>query len=347
MIVTRPAEMRDVDGIISLLENAGTGLTGLSSLRPYPELITTRVGKGVESFTGDLDIDDRVYFFITEDAESGMVIGTGAIYAAVGMHEAYYSYKVGIRVKASRELDVYTRVPTLYLTNDYTGCTEVGSLFVDLDYRRTNAGKLASLSRFLFIADHPEKFASKVFAEMRGYHREDGSAPFWEGVGQHFFKLSFPDADNLFARGNKQFIAELMPGHPIYVPLLDEEAQKAIGEVHPATVPARRLLEREGFRYEGYVDIFDGGPSLETRTTDLRATKSSVVTPVLIGSPEPSADPIVVANRSLAGFRSLITSDWSKKAHALVLTAEVADALQIEEGDEVRYMPVNPSEEAS
>lgn len=109
--------------------------------------------------------------------------------------------------------------------------------------------------------------------------------------------------------------------------------------------PARRLLEREGFRYEGYVDIFDGGPSLETRTSDLRATKVSLVTPVLIGDPEPSPEPIIVANRSVPGFRSVITGAWSKKAHALILTPEVAEALCIAEGDEVRYMSVNPSEE--
>ena len=36
-----------------------------------------------------------------------------------------------------------------------------------------------------------------------------------------------------------------------------------IGKVHPQTAPARTVLEKEGFRYLNYIDIFDGGPTLE------------------------------------------------------------------------------------
>ncbi|PCO16676.1 hypothetical protein CQA18_24940, partial [Enterobacter hormaechei] len=32
------------------------------------------------------------------------------------------------------------------------------------------------------------------------------------------------------------------PKHPLYVDFLAEDAQKVIGEVHPQTLPARRLL---------------------------------------------------------------------------------------------------------
>lgn len=41
-----------------------------------------------------------------------------------------------------------------------------------------------------------------------------------------------------------------MPKHPLYVDFLAEDAQKVIGEVHPQTVPARRVLESEGLRYQ-------------------------------------------------------------------------------------------------
>jgi arginine N-succinyltransferase len=61
-------------------------------------------------------------------------------------------------------------------------------------------------------------------------------------------------------------VAELMPRHPVYVNLLPER-RAAIGEVHDDTQPARVLLEQEGFRYEGYVDIFDAGPTLECFAT--------------------------------------------------------------------------------
>lgn len=52
-----------------------------------------------------------------------------------------------------------------------------------------------------------------------------------------------------------------MPKHPIYTHFLSDEAQSVIGQVHPQTAPARAVLEKEGFRYRNYVDIFDGGPT--------------------------------------------------------------------------------------
>ena len=54
-----------------------------------------------------------------------------------------------------------------------------------------------------------------------------------------------------------------MPRHPVYVNLLPPSARDAIGAVHADTAPARAMLEQEGFRYEGYVDIFDAGPTVE------------------------------------------------------------------------------------
>lgn len=58
-----------------------------------------------------------------------------------------------------------------------------------------------------------------------------------------------------------------MPKHPLYVDFLAEDAQKVIGEVHPQTAPARKLLEAEGLRYQGYVDIFDGARRWKPRLT--------------------------------------------------------------------------------
>ena len=54
-----------------------------------------------------------------------------------------------------------------------------------------------------------------------------------------------------------------MPRHPVYMNLLPQDARDAIGAVHADTLPARTMLEQEGFRYEGYVDIFDAGPTVE------------------------------------------------------------------------------------
>lgn len=63
-----------------------------------------------------------------------------------------------------------------------------------------------------------------------------------------------------------------MPKHPIYTHFLSQEAQDVIGQVHPQTAPARAVLEKEGFRYRNYIDIFDGGPTLECDIDRVRAS---------------------------------------------------------------------------
>ena len=101
-----------------------------------------------------------------------------------------------------------------------------------------------------------------IIAEMRGVSDEEGHSPFWQWLQEHFFTIDFPTADHLIGIGNKVFISELMPKHPIYANLLGKEAQEVIGQVHEKTKPALKLLEKEGFEHRGYVDLFDAGPTV-------------------------------------------------------------------------------------
>jgi len=80
--------------------------------------------------------------------------------------------------------------------------------------------------------------------------------------GRHFFEVDFPTADALSFQ-NKKFIADLMPKHPIYIPLLPPEAQAVIGNVNDASRTALSILEREGFEFNGMVDIFEAGPVVQ------------------------------------------------------------------------------------
>ena len=59
-----------------------------------------------------------------------------------------------------------------------------------------------------------------------------------------------------------------------YVNMLSAEAQAAIGKVHDDGRAARNLLLEEGFRDEGYVDIFDAGPTMVATIDDLRAIRN-------------------------------------------------------------------------
>src|SRR5512144_183137 len=246
MFYVRPVEPDDLPAVLGLSERTGHGLTTLPANR---ERLGSRIERSVASFAGTASRADACYVFVLVDAATARVVGIAAIEAAVGLKEPWYNYHVGTLVHASRALDVYTAAPTLFLANDHTGHSELCSLFLDQAQRRGGNGPLLAKSRFVFIAEFAERFAPKVIAELRGKLDAAGKSPFWEGLGRHFFAMEYSTADYLTGVGQKSFIAELMPKHPVYVNLLPAAARDAIGAVHADTEPARRMLEQEGFRY--------------------------------------------------------------------------------------------------
>ncbi len=85
--------------------------------------------------------------------------------------------------------------------------------------------------------------------------------------------MSFPEADEFNAVHGTHFIADLMPRSPVYVALLTEEAKAVMGQPHPSGKAALRMLEHEGFVFDRYIDIFDGGPTVTARTDDIRTIR--------------------------------------------------------------------------
>jgi len=344
MFFVRPITREDLPAVLALSERTGTGLTTLPADR---DRLSERIERALASFAGTADRADACYVFVLVDSASGRVAGISAIEAAVGLKEPWYNYHVGTLVHASRALGVYTVAPTLFLANDHTGHSELCSLFLDQAYRRGKNGALLAKSRLLFIAEFAERFAPKVIAELRGKLEPDGKSPFWEGLGRHFFAMEYSTADYLTGLGQKAFIAELMPKHPVYVNLLPGTARDAIGAVHVDTAPARAMLEQEGFRYEGYVDIFDAGPTVECFRENIDAVRRSQVLPVTLGEEDPVPDSLtddalwLVGNRKFDSFRALVTAAPAR-VDRFPLLPYAAAALGVGEGDTVRAVPLAP-----
>ncbi|KAF0813229.1 Arginine N-succinyltransferase [Andreprevotia sp. IGB-42] len=331
----------DLQAVIALAGAAGIGVT---TLQPDEERLALRIASSEASAANEKELAEAGYFFTLEDESTGELAGTAAIEAAVGLADTWYNYRVGLSVHASRELGIYKQLPTLFLTSDLTGASELCSLFLHPQWRRDSNGSLLSKSRFLFMAEFPARFSQRVIAEMRGVSDESGQSPFWESLGRHFFRMDFARADFLSYVGSKSFIAELMPKYPIYTALLSEEAQAVIGEVHPATKPARGLLETEGFRYQGYIDIFDAGPTLECSLDDIRAVKASATFNALAVNAETRGGALwLVSNRKLAGFCATLAVTRPLE-DALPLTKAVLDRLEIEDGDSVRAVLLSARE---
>ncbi|HVT35147.1 MAG TPA: arginine N-succinyltransferase, partial [Nevskiaceae bacterium] len=230
MKIIRPIALTDLDALLHMAQTAGSGFT---SLPPVKQYLQQKIELSLHSFDAKVSrAGHERYMYVLADSDSGEVGGCCAVEAACGLDEAFYNYHVGTTVHASRELQVYNRIPTLYLSNDLTGTSVLCSLYLRPEFRAGGAGRLLSRCRFMFMAQFPQRFAEKVIAEMRGVSNEHGRSPFWEGLGRLFFSIEYNDAEHIVGMGNKAFIAELMPKHPIYANLLPPEAQAVMGRVH-------------------------------------------------------------------------------------------------------------------
>ena len=343
MMLIRPIEKRDKNALLALAKNTGSGFT---SLPDNAEHIEQRIERMIHTLTGNAPLSEQGYLFVLEDLATQKIVGVSAIEVAIGLDNPWYDFHVSTQVHASKALGIYRKMDKLSLSNDHTGNSELCTLFLDPDYRKNKNGQLLSKSRFLFIAAFLDKFSDKLIAEMRGVSDEQGNSPFWDGLGKHFFNLDFDEVDYQTGIGNKSFIAELMPKHAFYVDFLNEQAQQVIGEVHPKTKPARKILESEGMRFEGYVDIFDAGPTLEAYTKDLRIVKKSQLYRVAISEQTTSiTDPLLIGNEQYTTFRSIVA--YAKVDENTVYLSQIqADALNIDHGEQVRIAPLFDKEPA-
>lgn len=334
MIIIRPIRSSDYDALHQIAVDSGHGFT---SLPVNEEILKNRINRANNSFHKlDNTNGDEGYLFVMEDCTTGEVVGTTGIEAAVGLNDAFYHYHLGNVVHSSRELNVYNNIKILALNNDYTGASELCTLYLREKYRVNNNGRFLSKCRFLFMAEHPHRFNHTIIAEMRGVSDENGNSPFWQWLEEHFFSMDFPTADYLSGIGKKEFIAELMPKYPIYVNLLSEAAQAVIGKVHENTVPALRLLEREGFVNRGYVDIFDAGPTVEAELKTIKTVNSSKRLQVVIGDVT-TTEKLMICNTQITDFRAThVALDVRKAEKQVVITQQTADALQVTHGDWVR-----------
>lgn len=339
MLVVRPIRLEDLEALLALADVSGFGLTTLPRDR---KLLRRRILDSLRGFeTLREEPRGETYLFVMEDRETGAVVGTSGIAAKVGGFEPFYTYRIETHVQMSETLGVRKEVQCLHLVAEHSGPCEIGSLFLHPAHRRHGAGRLMSLCRFLFMAEHPARFDPLVVAEMRGVVDDGGRCPFWEGLGRHFFDVDFPRADHLSLQ-EKGFIAELMPAHPIYTVLLTPEAQAAIGQVHPDTAPALKMLRDEGFELSGMVDIFDGGPLISCARDRIRTVRESrrarVAAAVDSVVPEVS-----LVSSTVGGFRACIGSLEQDPGGGVRLPESVADALGVAVGGEVRYAPLRPS----
>ena len=332
MLVVRPAAPADLDFLLELAILSGPGFT---SLPEDPDQLSERLDLSRDSFAGALTPQERWYTLMLEESETGDVDGIGSVKAAVGLNRPFFSFRVVNNAQSSPSLGIKLEQKTLVLVNECTGWTEVGSLFLKADRRKGGAGRLLSQSRYMLIGAEPELFSENVLAELRGVFTPDGACPFWDHVAHKFFPMEFDEADRMTGSTDKQFILDLAPRHPIYIELLPEPARAVIGKVHPQGVPAMALLESEGFRPNGLVDIFDAGPTVACGRDNIRTVRDARRLTAAIAEEVEAELPALISTDSVDGFRA-VRQRTHIDGDIATLTRETADALKVRAGDTVR-----------
>ncbi|CDF82954.1 arginine/ornithine succinyltransferase subunit alpha [Pseudomonas sp. QL9] len=338
MLVMRPAQVADLQQVQRLAADSPVGVT---SLPDDAERLKEKILASEASFAAEVSFNgEESYFFVLEDTQSGRLVGCSAIVASAGFSEPFYSFRNETFVHASRELKIHNKIHVLSLCHDLTGNSLLTSFYVERDLVNTPIAELNSRGRLLFMASHPERFADAVVTEIVGYSDEQGESPFWNAVGRNFFDLNYSEAEKLSGLKSRTFLAELMPHYPIYVPLLPDEAQEAMGQVHPRAQITFDILMREGFETDNYIDIFDGGPTLHARTSGIRSIAQSRLVPVRIGEVPKATRSYLVTNGLLQDYRAVVAElDWVP-GKPVTLSAETAEALGIGEGASVRLVAV-------
>ena len=328
----RPVRADDFPAIYEMAKLTGGGFTNLP---PDRGTLVAKLDRSEQSFSREEDgqVGD-MYMFVLEDPKQGIVRGTCQVFGQVGVIQPFYSYHLSTLTQTSAELGKTFRNQTLSLTTDLEGSSEVGGLFLHPQARAGGLGALLARSRYLFMKLHRARFGETTLAELRGVMDEAGNAPFWDALAGRFFGMTFPEADEFNAVHGTKFIADLMPKTPIYVALLTEAARTVMGQPHPSGRAALRMLEQEGFYFDRYVDIFDGGPTVTTDTDDIRTIRESVEETVAAIEPGGRLK-VLVAKGRLKEFVCAFACVKRMGRDGVALDPDAAELLGVSVGDKV------------
>lgn len=301
-LLLRPVAAAD---LADLARMAAASADGISSLPNDVAKLERRIEASLQSFASPDDASgEETYLFVLEDA--GRIVGCSGIAASAGFFDRFYSYRNEFVVHASAALAVSQRMHTLHLCHDLTGTTLLTSFYLDPGYEDGPAAQLLSRARLLFIRAHAARFSERIAAESPGITDAAGQSPFWDAVGRRFFGMDYPEAEALIGGRSRACIAELMPPSPIYVALLPEAAQWAIGQLHPVGELPFSILQDEGFDADSYIDIFDGGPTVEAPLASLRSVRLARELLVQAEPPHGPREAMLLACTERSRFRAVL-----------------------------------------
>lgn len=343
MFVIRPAVIDDLATLLKLAK-----MVHFINLPADKDIISAKIARSRRSFAGQAkDAKDRQFMFVLEDTETGNVVGTSAVMCCISWPGWPHVFlKVRRREYYSQDLQQGSVHTTIEFGTDESGPSELGGLILAPGYRGhgQKLGSLLSLVRLHYVGIHRDLFKDRMLAELMGPLTPDSRTMLWEYLGRRFINLSYSEAD-LFCQHSKEFMTSLWPRGEIHTSILPPEARALIGKVGEETLAARAMLERQGFRFNGHVDPFDGGPYLEAETDKVPLVRETELLR-LGGTSERHKRVGIVSCQPKDGTFRAVRAAYSLEDGRLWIPGDAAKAIGAREGDRVGLTPLGKVERA-
>ena len=326
MIVFRPVQSNDINQLEVLAKASGSLVSTLQEDRTY---LTSKIERSNSSFMQDvISAGDQSYLFVLEDINTKQLLGAAGINARAGHKAPFYSFRHDIKIHSSNELNVHNRVHALTLNHDLSDHSQLCSFYITPKLLESDYPLLMTMSRLLYMRLSPERFSEKWMAVLPGVFDQQGLSPFWENVGRKFLGIGYDQVNHYHCTYEKTFIAEMMPYHPLYIALMDEQAQNAIGLINKEAQLQSALLNEQGFETSKYVDIFDAGAVL-TRSNKTNALSENIVPVTLLPNQSNQVtQPFLVAIQGTTDFISCLV-DGVLNNKQLMINQETLNQLNV------------------
>ncbi|MBA3958516.1 MAG: arginine N-succinyltransferase [Parachlamydiaceae bacterium] len=330
-MIVRPVSIKDLDATERCANAASAGIINLPKQR---DILEQHIRDSEKAFAKTVHAPgDEDYLFVLSAGPE--IMGTSGIYANIGETHPFFVYHVESTEFASflpNPSDLRLLTPMRYPADS----SELCALYLLPQLRSGGYGKLLSLTRLLFMASFPERFADTTIANLRGWMDQQYS-PFWEGLGKRLAPIEFDDIMNRRAV-SEQFVSDILPRYPVYAALLPSDAQQAIGQPHVNAKPAMQILFQQGFTATKDIDPIDGGPILTAVTQQITTiAQSNTATVKDITKTLLSTERYIISNSRL-DFRAHYGSLQFTKEDEVTISAETATALNVTLMDTIRYI---------
>lgn len=337
LFVIRPIRKDDESDFIDLVASMRVGI---ASLPNNPDLLKKKLKASIKAFNPDIKKTGREhYLFILEDVTNKAVAGICGLYAHCGRRSTLFAYEMNKEYYRYEPMHISKEVEVLHFKEIKNSPSEVCSLYLKPEYRNTGIGKLLSLSRYLFIQAFPDWFQEEIMALLRGYRDEKEQSPFFETIGKVFFDGNLQTVDAMKSLGHKKFIRALMPKYPLYAPLLQPSVGQSLGKVYSKTEPALHLLEEQGFKKMPWIDIFDAGPYLKVKQSQIKTIKEHCKATISKLIPESNKANYLISNHK-SDYRACLGHIETISPKEVGITENALKLLELKIGKTITYSPL-------